>query len=578
MAKYIYPFIFTICTLSSLTTGNHSSEAMASPTLIERQIDEMVRIKEKSVEPQARCLLDEIEKLLSKVDDSPGCTALEHSKIRLQIVLGQANDATIGILRILSKAGEDVSEMADILNKTLSLCAELRQAGWPFRAEQCEKRAVDVFKRGEPSPERAYMILKWAYLRGQTDFVLDTIFRTQLNLGSDKGAWRFSWLNAKTCAAQYRKARLMPRYGWLNKPGAEKLRGLARTCTTAYEKAVNVAPSKFVAMQIANEWWGLICDRRYDADSALLRKAAVPASLQKPHSPLAQSRRVNDAEAALIAELLKTFREAVLTGLKQGPLTRKLDQEQQKSIADECSRILKSFGVADIPEDIMAQVIRDVPSYWKYSFPRPISNSQTLTNTFSWYLWGAIVRPVPDRYERKLIDRQMEEYARMIERNFKEAITLHPKFNIPASSDAERLRNSYQKLKNNCFIPYFKVAMLPFEQRWTQVRLAKSWAKIKQSLVLRAKGYDKKRDSVWPDQHWTDYEQVQKIMVMAPLFLCITYYDRPGTRIHLPSWWVHYNSSTLTADWIYAFTVEGARTAPGYEWKKRLTQEEGKSR
>ena len=499
---------------------------------VEALLRQNIGAENKSI--QVRALTGDVETLLSAVETPHLKWRLE--RLRLALWLTKGDDYTQQLIsgHLKTQSASSMDNWANAADLAMLWTDELIRRGHNKVATATGKQVQQLLVRHPLPRDLLYMVVKKAYLRGQARWVIETIDTIGEQHGDDLTDLNLAWLKARAWSALYWEP--LTRGGKRTPEDEAQIREAATQCNLEYERALALAPSAYVKLQIAHEWMAIRFHWKFRDRSRRLMAAGLPRPLD-PNN-VSESERVR----------LEGFSDAVLDALKHTDIIRKMDDAHLRLWADNSTKILEAFGVEWIPEDVWRDILAGVSTYWKHCVAvKRLStlDNEAVSDTFAWYLWWAIIRPEPDRWEREFLDCQVDEDAAGLEQAFSLAWPDLPDCVRTPSDDADVIRKLYVRFRHDRFFPYWKRAMLPVEREWAQRELDFYWAKIRNQ---------RKCPAGMPEAAIVDYYGDTKRIYISKWLWGTTFHVRPGVR-HLPGWWVRTCESTVTGEWISAFMI-----------------------
>ncbi len=307
-----------------------------------------------------------------------------------------------------------------------------------------------------PAPAGAFELLEGAYLRGEYDMVEEAFRKGEYDGKPLVMDYPLARLRARNALGRYRRYgydRVAAKGGWPNADEAVVYRRLARECTTAFEEAFRLAPSRFDRGQLYALWHEVSCRGYFDADSELMRSG----------SPLVQ--QLDEVELKRLDAQTAAFREAVLKGLDGNDHARQLAPEARGKFADVFSEEFRKVASIGVPDNVFAELLRDVPEYLRVNVHDSwLDNPDKKRLGLEHHIWCALTVPGPDRIERQVLDARAREYADSIHEKVDLAIENDVLFPGGHPRCSEWFLEVYETHKDNRFFPVFREATPP--QEW----------------------------------------------------------------------------------------------------------------
>ena len=385
--------------------------------------------------------------------------------------------------------------------------------------------------------------------------------------------YRFAKLRARNEGASYWRYRhIAAQKASANSRQAAEFRRLAKSCTNAYEEAFRLAPSRFEKMCLYARWHELHADRRYEADSKLMRSGSP---LVQPASSIAPQ----------LTRQVETIRTAVTEGLKGVQLKKLLTAEAQTRFVEVFTDEYRKLARVGAPESVFKELIRDIPSFLTTAVHEAVlrdAEKQRLTIRF--YLWQAIAGPRPRRAEREVIAEQIDRIAKIMQAKFDDAVPIHELLPDGVHT-AERFRKAFRKYRDNRFVTYYKRALWHHEWTLAPNKYGKSMADkidFEANRIAKAVREDfdewdnKSGKRRWPNElegkqkgvgHWANTFYYVSLLAYASWQRPILYQQPPGMRING-------SSATVNHYGIWVFTLGRRELIPAYPWKKIISDVE----
>lgn len=467
---------------------------------------------------------------------------------------------------VLRQSAKDQSEAFEACDRLLAFLARPAVRSLGDTARTLSDQVLDAANQSLEADKMA-ALLERAVFRGQYETVIHCA-TIRIAKSKEQQSVPFQRLRARGASALYRRYEAThARLEWPTEQEALEFRRLARACTDAYEKAMRSSTDTFERRCLAVEWWALMKQPYFDADSRELRDAALPPAFKEPITHDADSLLPrNDERREAVTKRLSGFKAKVMASLNKSPWAEKTSQQMRERMALTCQNVLLRLGIEDVPQDVLAELGRDVGTFWLEGLPS-VQSEQALTATFEWYLWQALITPRPGAYERGMIRRDTAAFAALV-KHWLETTLSHPKFGNSGEKVYRTLNTQHDRYARNCFIPYFKHALLPFqregEMRLLQQKLGSLASSAQASVEDRVDGAEADR-ALWSRQE----EAILKAL-LPHVYLRLTSRDRPVFNAHVPGRITTACGGYFNEHNVYTFVIRMMREAPSFEWRKRV--------
>ena len=531
------------CIADSSSTGTTAQFVVG----IEERIEKLSSIHDiQQRKAQAGSLIGELDRFRVRALSPTVRAKCRRARIQIEIRLENFAAARDKIIQAFGLLDQDAVAAKALIEELLVPVAELRRTGQDSAAQLCETKLLRaVASRADLDAFRCDL-LEMALFRG-----LYAMVQASARIGVDMDVSAFSdygcyCVRARAAAGAYgRYAAQIVRRG-PTRTETRDLRRLSDACARAYEAAYCRSPSDFERVRLSAQWLGVSSHRHFRADSVLLRQA-FPANL---------STRV---DRQLLKKRTESFRRAVERALDVGADGKRLTPEMRKDLARGFAAIFERVGrLVPIPERAFRGIVADVEMFCDMSLPFAAKSNRAIEDTLTWYLWGALVRPVPSKVERRVIDQQVERFAKLMEGELDKALAPHPGFKPVGAACGKKFREFYRDYRGNRFVPYFKEAMLPYQESNEWRVLREDWRELSEGIVDAA-DYHQRRGPSDIDQRLEREIDAYMTSLLVCLYARLTAYDRPGFRIHLPNRVVYKCNATLRKHGLYVFCVKGTK-------------------
>jgi hypothetical protein len=349
---------------------------------------------------------------------------------------------------------------------------------------------------------------------------------------------------------------------WAAEEQATRLRAMARQCTLLYEHAVGAAPTTCEKTRIAAEWMALNVYPSFEADSQTLRGVLPAGDSLPPGDREAQSRQIVQ------------FRNAVEKALDRGTQGALLTPEAKKDIVRLFPLEFEQFAGIGIPDAIADGVVADLDAFLDVCLPlQYIEDAPVFGRTMRWYLWNALTRSLPDEVERAAIDEQVTAFGNVIRTEIDRALAHADLEPLGAEYEARWLR-SYQRLKDNRWIPYYKRAIPGYRLDWMIAKLKARASETGAQFPQEAARPDPLAKS--PEERTREIEKARSGYAFALYIAAWTEFARWDGPIWLPvpDGIIRGTTGTLNDYGVYGFAVDDLIPLPPYPMKKQLSQED----
>ena len=193
------------------------------------------------------------------------------------------------------------------------------------------------------------------------------------------------------------------------------------------------------------------------------------------------------------------------------------------------------------------------PNSIVYEFDDPNS----LGGTMQFYLWTALLQPLPGEVERAVIDNQVNEICDTIEEQF-DGLLKNPRLVPVGEKCALEFKRKYDLLKDNRLIPYFKRGWLNHQKKKNMDRMVSDFRRVGGSFHK----YLRFRVEVGSDLDGAAYRDEQRKRVGTlknKVWLSAAHYDGPLFRWNLPGAKVTGMTGKTNYHGIYVFRITAAR-------------------
>ena len=450
------------------------------------------------------------------------------AEIEALVSRGQKEDAVRRLREFLGTA--EPNDAASIADDILGLTARLSSEGLASDTRGCEAIMLRLLLRGPRDEQKSYSLVQRALYRGQIDFVID-YGREMRDL-----SWRLHALVARALADEFLfgESNRM-RSTMTTDERTEKLKQISRECTDHYEAAVSQVPGQYEKTQLAYQWLSVKGSfSTFSADSPLMTRQFPNHALFKCTAAVEEHVQ---AQAGRI-------RAAVRHAIESGRQSQQFADATRNEIARSFEEEFKIYAKIDIPEHVLDCIIRDIPFFFDRGMPMELiedragSDLRELAGMFKWYLWQAIILPVPDDYEQSRIEEQVAGLA-------KRCIDQLTDPNVPEECVAavrlkmDQWKAMYRELKENRFVPYFKRPLTRYRQELVDSALARGLTNTKNDL--KGPATLARQNGIYSV---ADISKQSAFSILVLVVSDYTYYDRPS-KTHLPGEVFHDDSGTL---------------------------------
>ncbi len=314
---------------------------------------------------------------------------------------------------------------------------------------------------------------------------------------------------------------------------------LAKICTIHYENAIKLAPSQYLRSQLANAWLTLAARSDFGVDSQLLRKQLSLINMEiKDHTAI-------EKQTALFASELKK-------AMRVGKQSSMLNEGTQDLIANSLVKEFTLFARVGIPELVLRDVLKDMWFFFDEGLPmyfiRQISEIRKLRNTLRWYLWYSIIQSLPNGFEQKVVNYQVEYFANK-SLDFSNTPQVPDEYKVVLSKKISIWKDLFLRLKDNRFVPYYKQGYTPYIFGHCCLGLQKDRLKKVEHLLrmmntVKDRGREKR-------EYARMFEQMSRSAIID-LHMNYTCLDRPAVKF-LPDDVIGRDSGTMNEYYIYTF-------------------------
>jgi hypothetical protein len=210
----------------------------------------------------------------------------------------------------------------------------------------------------------------------------------------------------------------------------------------------------------------------------------------------------------------------------------------------------------EIPEEVVEELLQDLPEFIDYYmyFVDRVDDGDALRHSMRWYLWNAVTCAKPVPLERRYIDLQISEVMAKLEARL-DVFSVHPKCTTDPNEFVTRFVETYQILKDNRFVPYFKRVMFDYE-------LERFHQQVKVLCDQNQHGYTSSIDNLdaTPQQYIGNDDYRLQFAGYAKLtyawyFKCYCLSYRPVMYGFIPGETITLSEAYLNDRWIWAYMV-----------------------
>ncbi len=330
-------------------------------------------------------------------------------------------------------------------------------------------------------------------------------------------------------------------------PGPEQkaqLRAYSTKCTKGYEEALAAGQTAYEKACLAAEWWGdVYTNTKFDrvaGNSAVLRTMA-------PH---ALAPKIDAQQKETIRRQTMLFRGCFRGLLDVAKSTCEWSAKQKCAFTDSLGKEFASLAVIGVPDDVLADILRDLPAFVCSYMPVPTSAEKPVSyrNTMRWYLWKALTHIPPDATERRAIDSQYREHSTRIVAELRRVMNF-PRLKPDAEDCAKRFLAAYELSRDNRFIPYGKRAVHKYEIRKADDVLNEQLRQAGNNLRREAREL---ADAKASDEEYEMRRKRYSNMIYAWLFRARCLSCRPASSGKLPGEWILTASGRFRGGhWVY---------------------------
>jgi hypothetical protein len=430
-------------------------------------------------------------------------------------------------------------KVLSVVDEVLCLTGELELRGFAEDAREYERKLIDLLERDSQYGRVPYQILQKAYYRGQNIFLID--YGREVN---DLN-WQSHSLAAKAYADEFLRYRSTEMRKMLTpQERSEKLGRLARMCTEHYEAAVSRVSDQYVKTQLAYEWLALK-GYNFPSDSLLIKR-------QFPTHPLFQC----GASKESISEQAERIRVVTHDAIESGRQGKLFAQETRTEIVRSFVEEFKVYAQIGIPDHALNCIVRDIPFFFDIGMPMNLitesntSRLRELEDMFKWYLWQAIILPIPDEYEQEQIEVQIDRITEHC-RNTLADVNMPDEYSACLESYIMKWLAQYDKLGHNRFVPYFKRVLSRYRFSNVMSLLTKNLTEVNKDLDGYTEAVKRLKHDLAEEQV-TDVWKAHGFAALVQILADYARYDRP-TATHLPNKIFRQDLGTINKYYVCAF-------------------------
>ncbi len=302
------------------------------------------------------------------------------------------------------------------------------------------------------SPDECYELLKRRLLEGYFEDV-----KTGLDMRDESGKlffkdYRFARLRARCARVIFLLyARRANPLGWPSEEEGADMRRLAREATTAYEEAFRLADSDFARACVYARWHELHTNRRFEADSLLLRGG----------SPLELSDKSKDEAISKQVSLLRSKVSQALDTVKVSG--KPLSEGDKGTFLDVFTDEYRKLAKMGVPEEVFDELLEDIEDFLQKGIhPRVLTSPKSLNMTIRYHIWYALTGYRPDEIDNEFIDEKIKTVDGYIREGFSKSL---PEY----EDDVSKVFLEFVELeRGNRFIARLKRPLWSYE--WSQAR------------------------------------------------------------------------------------------------------------
>lgn len=450
------------------------------------------------------------------------------ARLKMFAVLKQYENASIKLISLLESDEFDdyLIRNVDEINQVISAAND--KSDGPESLGQIAECLVEHYSVGLPPSEA---LTKLAYLE---QFQVLYGLRDNRSLSTDYEIQRILGRAFATCF----KTKAYGDLKYDNSTFISKSE-VSKICTMHYENAVKLAYNQYLRSQLANEWFCLAARSDFSADSQLLKKQLS----------------FNDMEIendTAIARQVSVFTSELQKAMRAGKQSSILSEESQDIIAACLSREFETFAKIGIPGRVFQDLVEDMWFFFDEGLPlyfiKQASRIAELRNTLRWYLWYSIIQPLPNEFEEKVIDYQVEYFANK-SLDFNDTTQVLSEYKTVLSRRISMWKELFLRLKDNRFVPYYKEGYGPY-------LFGISCSDFEKHCMEQAGNLSKKLDAakkrIVENARYAEVLEQMCFFAVVNIYTSYLIIDRPATKF-LPDNVMGRDSGTMNEYYVYTF-------------------------
>lgn len=381
--------------------------------------------------------------------------------------------------------------------------------------------------------------LKRKLWSGEYSFVIDNAVSPEdFQAGADEFSYLAAIASGHSFQDYFTKNKLNGR-----RPTEEEeivLKRLSKQSTDLYEIAFREAVTDIQKARLISSWWMLKSKAHYYSDSPLFREWMKATSQEIAHG-----------NYEYLSNVIYNLAIGILQWVPQGGEVSTTQEyvKVARCLQEEFLQVC-SIGIS---EDKFYDIVRDLPMFLCNYIPlQNLSNDEAYwSKQFRWHLWNAVVHSDVGEEEREIIDRQVESYCEFIEHEIDTNLQFAE---LPAVGAyySDKFRDIYNKLKNNCLIPYFKHPEMPYQSLFRMNFYNPTIEDTKQNLQSEINKINSKEvnDSL------QELQRIYAEAIFNVLYIAAVRSDRPLTRCYIPPGFIVRSSSgSFNKHDVFVYTI-----------------------
>ena len=415
--------------------------------------------------------------------------------IRKHIAAGDFDEAGRGIDEVLSSLPPEDGQCAATVDLVVSLIGELPADRAGEMADLMGAKALRAAATTMETQSLRYEILERALLRGQYSLVTSS---EQIETPERRPAYdghAIDVLRARASARAFETARSNAiAAGSLDKDRSN-LKRLSGDCTRLHERALASATGELDRARIAAEWWQVRLLPGFVADSRAMRNTF----------PFTRVPLTEEGERRAQKQVTE-FREAVRDALANPPTGKAMPEDVRGVLAQKLGDEFERLAVLGVPDAEFKVLLKGLPDFCDIGMPiGRVTSVEQAELTTRWYMWRAVIQRPVSLIEQQTLDAQVEEVASFLEQEIDRKLTT-PRTQPGGRVFADRFRQSYRRLKDNRFVPYYKEAYSYGDRQRLWNQLKKELDFVTRQHVRKVDGLMKQGKTV-SDDEFQDLQQ-----------------------------------------------------------------------